>query len=154
MGIRRQARERALQILYEREINPESIRETELYWEVHPARPDVRDYAEHLLDGVLAFQAEIDALLEESSDHWRLGRIGNVERNLLRTAVFELAFDPAVPPKVAIDEALEIAKKYGGSESGKFVNGVLDRIKRQVEAEPAGSQGDADSPREIPSSRP
>jgi N utilization substance protein B len=75
---------------------------------------------------------EIDAMIQTWSEHWSLARIGLVERNILRLAIYELLFGPELPPNVVINEAVEVAKRYGAQEAGLFINGILDRIKHEV----------------------
>jgi N utilization substance protein B len=85
-----------------------------------------------LVEGVTAHQEELDALIRQYSEHWRLERMAAVDRNLLRLALYELLHQPAIPAKVVINEAVELAKRYGSEESGSFINGILDRIRQQV----------------------
>jgi len=93
----------------------------------------VRAFADHLLRGTLDHLEELDAQLVRQTAHWRLERLAAVDRNILRLAMFELLYDPETPPAVVIDEAIEIAKKFGAEESGRFVNGVLDGfVKRRA----------------------
>ena len=129
MRKRTQARECALQLLYKQELNPETI-ETLLnsFWENYPASPDVQEYAERLIRGTLQNLAEIDAILTKYAEHWEIHRMASVDRNILRFATYELLYLEDIPPKVAINEAVDIAKKFSQEESGKFVNGILDKI--------------------------
>lgn len=134
MGVRRKARERALQILYQLEVNKSDLDESlPLFWQFHPSKSEVMNFAEELVNGTLSHLEEIDTLISRFTDHWSLQRIGSVERNVLRSSAYELLFRNDIPPSVTIDEAVEIARKYGTEDSGKFVNGVLDRIKRELE---------------------
>ncbi len=130
-GRRRKARELALQLLFQNDLAatpPEEIfRHTEEYL---AARPDVQEYASRLLLGTLSRRAELDRRLSEQSEHWRLGRMPAVDRNLLRLALYELLYEPETPAAVVINEAVEIAKKFSTPSSGAFVNGVLDGIRR------------------------
>ena len=89
---------------------------------------EARGYAERLVGGCLMAQAELDGLLVQKVENWALPRISAVDRSILRLAAYEMLYEPDVPPKVAIDEAVRLAKRYGSEESGRFVNGVLDRI--------------------------
>lgn len=93
---------------------------------------DEQDFPEQLLAGVLAHQAEIDQLIVTFAPEWPLEKITVVDRNVLRIGIYELKFDPAIPAKVAINEAIEVAKAFGGESSGKFVNGVLGAIYKQM----------------------
>lgn len=129
MRKRTQAREFALQILYQQDLNPED-RENPLrsFWETNPVPPEVREYAERIVQGTLLHLAEIDALLSKYAEHWELHRMAVVDRNILRFSTYELLYVEDVPPKVIINEAVNIAKKFSQEESGKFVNGILDKI--------------------------
>jgi len=102
------------------------------FWQMHPSRPGVRTYAEQLIEGTLINLAEIDRRIAETVENWSFERVAPVERNVLRIAVFELMWRGDVPSKVVINEAIEVAKKFADDTSGKFVNGVLDRIMRVV----------------------
>ncbi len=88
-------------------------------------------YLKKLVAGVAAHLEELDALIVRFSEHWRLERMTVVDRNLLRLAVFELLYQPKIPPKVAINEAVEMAKRYGSEDSGAFINGILDQIRKE-----------------------
>jgi transcription antitermination factor NusB len=126
------SREIALKILYAHEITDEPIGEAESkFWESHgPENDEVRLYAENLVTGVSANMGEIDSAIASYADNWEIGRMATIDRNIIRVAAFELMFNGDIPPKVAINEAIEMAKKYGDQNSGKFVNGILDRISR------------------------
>lgn len=129
MRKRTQARELALQILYQQDLNPETI-ETLLdsFWEKNPVPPEVRDYTHRIVQGVLRHLTEIDSLISKYAEHWEIHRMAAVDRNILRFATYELLYLEEIPPKVAINEAVNIAKKFSQEESGKFVNGLLDKI--------------------------
>jgi transcription antitermination factor NusB len=136
MGSRRRARELALQLLYQHELTRSSAavmqREFE---EFNSAPPAVQAFASELLAGCLEHLGEIDEELEQQTSHWRLERLAAVDRNILRLGLYELLFRPDTPPAVVIDEAIEIAKKFGAEDSGRFVNGVLDGfLKRKSRA--------------------
>ena len=130
-GRRRKSRELALQLLYQNDLAgtppEEMFARTEEYV---LARPEVQEYAQRLVLGTLSRRDELDAKLSERSEHWRLGRMAAVDRNLLRLALYELLFEEDTPDAVVIDEAVEIAKKFSTPSSGPFVNGVLDAIRR------------------------
>ncbi len=134
MGSRRRARELALQLLYQYELTraePEQMQADFDEW--RGSTDGVREFADGLLRGTLEHLAEIDDELELQTAHWRLGRLAAVDRNILRLAMYELLFQSATPPAVVIDEAIEIAKKFGAEESPRFINGVLDGfLKRKV----------------------
>lgn len=98
----------------------------------------VRAFAERLVRDALADKARIDGLISEASHHWRIERIGTVDRNILRLAITEMIHDPDTPAAVVIDEAVEIAKTYGESESRQFVNGILEGVRKRLKD--AGTQ--------------
>lgn len=143
MGSRRKARELALQGLYALEFGAPTVDGVvrELRRLAHePASSDedlatlVRaegatlDFAEKLVRGVAAHRDEIDQLLGECSTNWKVPRMAMVDRNILRMATFELRWLEDIPPKVTLNEAIEIAKRYGTADSGAFINGILDRV--------------------------
>jgi transcription antitermination factor NusB len=136
MGTRRQGREAALKLLYALDITQNEVEDVvNAPWTAEIIPPDTRDFVMALVMGVSSHREQIDTVIRTWSTHWSLDRIGTVERNLLRLAIFELLFMPDIPPNVTINEAIEIAKSYGGDEAWVFVNGVLDRIKQEVVAE-------------------
>jgi len=136
MGTRRRARELALQLLYQFELTDASPEEMQAgFEEWRNASESVREFADKLLRGTLDRLAEIDEKLGHQTTHWRLERLAAVDRNILRLAMFELIFEADTPHAVVIDEAIEIAKKFGTKDSGRFVNGVLDGfVKRRATA--------------------
>ena len=132
MGKRREGREVALQLLFHWDLNIQQSldgAELELFWEFRPSIPGVRTFATNLLNGVITRQATIDEKITKYTANYELRRISAVDRNILRMAIYEMLYAEDVPPIVAINEAIDIAKKFGTDESGKFVNGVLDRVK-------------------------
>ncbi|GAB4372284.1 MAG: transcription antitermination factor NusB [Acidobacteriota bacterium] len=139
-GPRRAARIAALAILYQVELSGESAETAiEAFFEGGLARAEgleldgaARRFAEHLVRGTLARRDELDRLIRSGSEHWRLERMAVVDRNVLRLALFELLDDPSTPAPVILDEAVELAKAFGGAESGAFVNGVVDGIRRRL----------------------
>ena len=133
MGRRRQSRETALQLLYALDITRVNIREVlRAGWTEKMLYPETRDFTTALVTGVIEHRDEIDAFIQECSTNWSLERIGLVERNILRFAIYELGFLPDIPPNVTINEAVEVAKKYGTEEAPAFINGILDRVKHAV----------------------
>ena len=135
-GPRRKAREKALQILFQIDATGDGVAEgSARYWEQFPAGAEARRYAQELVDLVDAHAADIDAMLAAASEHWTLERMSAVDRSLLRLAAAELRYIQDVPPKVTINEAVEIAKDFSTPEGCKFVNGVLDRILASLNAE-------------------
>ncbi|HEX9093286.1 MAG TPA: transcription antitermination factor NusB [Coriobacteriia bacterium] len=125
---RRQARHQALHILYQREITEESLSRIldEATYSIEDGEPS--EFCRQLLLGVEAHQPRIDGLIERTSENWVLSRMPLVDRNILRLAVFELLYLADVPDSVSINEAVEMAKLYGGDDSSKFVNGILGRL--------------------------
>ena len=133
MGRRRQSRETALQLLYALDITRANVGEVlRAGWVEKMLSPEIRDFTTTLIMGVRERRDEIDAIIQESSTNWSLERIGLVERNILRFAIYELCFLPDIPPNVTINEAVEVAKKYGTKEAPAFINGILDRVKHAV----------------------
>lgn len=100
----------------------------------------IRSFSKDLVLGVWKKREELDEIISRSSKNWRLGRMSHVDRNILRVAVFEILFMRDIPPKVSIDEGVELGKKYGTDESGSFINGILDHIYNSLKAE--DSQGE------------
>lgn len=144
MGQRRRAREYALQLLFQIDVTRSSPDQVfEAFWVNQDTADEVRSFSEHLVQGVCAQREELDRLIVEAARNWRLERMAVVDRNVLRMAAYEMLADPDVPAAVVIDEAIEVAKKYGSEESGGFINGILDNIRRRVRpdgAPPAGPQ--------------
>lgn len=126
---RRKARELALRMLYQVETNGEDPgRALTKYCTLFPYQEDIVEYARYLLTGISTHQEKIDEFIRQACEHWRIDRIAYVDKNVLRIGIFEMIFSEDVPPKVAIDEAIEMGKKYGSEDSREFINGVLDRI--------------------------
>ena len=133
MGVRREGRELALQMLYALDINPLEQREAlQLFRDNTRAAGNVRVFAEDLVAGVIANLAAIDGLIEVKSKNWALGRMARVDLSILRLAVFELLFRQDIPKNVTINEAIEVAKKFGTEESPAFVNGILDEVASTI----------------------
>jgi transcription antitermination factor NusB len=119
--------------LYALDITRADVREVlRAGWTEKMLSPEIRDFTTTLVTGVIEHRDEIDALIQECSTNWSLERIGLVERNILRFAIYELCFLPEIPPNVTINEAVEVAKKYGTEEAPAFINGILDRVKHAV----------------------
>jgi N utilization substance protein B len=134
MGARRRGRELALQALYQLDVGGADL---EGFWEHTEGSPEARVFGRELVRGVLDERARIDELLAAAAEHWRLDRLPHVDRNILRVATYELLRPGDVPASVVIDEAIEIAKRFGGRESPPFVNGVLDQVAAAVGAKDA-----------------
>jgi N utilization substance protein B len=134
MGLRRDGREAAVQFLYQVDTHrPENIDVAlAAFWAQNEEPKNVADYAAGLIRGTLAKMPEVDAKIRALADNWDFERLAVVDRNILRLAMYEMLFCPDVPPVVAINEAIEIAKKFSTAESGKFVNGLLDRAKQDI----------------------
>jgi len=135
MGRRHLARELALKVLFELETEGSDPTRS-LQYHAAEARADVSvaEFAGVLVAGVMEHQPEIDARLARASSNWGLDQMAKVERTLLRIATFEIEFLPSVPLKAAINESIELAKTFGGPDSGKFVNGILGRIAAETPA--------------------
>ncbi len=133
-GKRRLARELAVQFLYQFDLGGGSLKEAfPLFWETQPDVGDAgRQFAEELVRGVMERRAVIDEHIVKYADNWDLPRIAAVDRNILRLAIYEMLYRSDIPPVVSINEAVDIAKKFSTSESGAFVNGILDRLKAEL----------------------
>jgi N utilization substance protein B len=158
MGTRREARERAVQFLFQHDLNPadDLDQALELFWQAQqlvaltdkerraalesgadfppptPQQAAIRLFAEPLIRGVVEHQPQIDELICQHVKNWELRRIAAVDRNILRLAIFEMQHRDDIPPVVSINEAVDIAKRFSTEESGKFVNGILDKIKGEL----------------------
>lgn len=133
MGRRTKARECAFQMLYQWEITGDAIDSVvDGFWRVRSGTPAVRGMAERLARGACARAAELDEAIGGAATHWRLDRIAPVDRTILRLGAYELAAEAETPSAVVLDEAVELAKRFGEADSPAFVNGVLDAIRRRV----------------------
>lgn len=129
MGARTSGREAALQMLFALEASGDAIeRVMAHYWRETPGDPEGRDYADAIALGVATELAAVDEAVRKASTNWRLERMARVDRNVLRLGAWELLRSKAVPRAVILDEAVELAKRFGSEESSAFVNGVLDRV--------------------------
>jgi transcription antitermination protein NusB len=148
MGKRRRAREAAIQYHFWRDLQggvaPERFED---FWEFCPVKPSVREFAQPLIEGMVAHLPEIDERIRRYSENFDFHRISAVDRNIMRLAIYEMLFRDDIPPVVSINEAIELAKTFGGTESGRFVNGILDRVRKDltrpareavIKPEPAG----------------
>jgi N utilization substance protein B len=152
VGKRRLAREMAVQMLYQNEMGgaaPEQVMRhfdlAEHFAELPGPAAEKRrlaheafEYAQRILLGVVKHSDEIDGLIRGQADNWRMERMPPVDRNILRMAVYELLHEPETPQLVVVDEAIEIAKKFGSEHSGRFVNGLLDGILKTHKLMPTG----------------
>jgi transcription antitermination protein NusB len=135
VGGRRKAREFALQMLYQAEASGTPVGDVAAaFWDDRDTPSDVRLFADRLARGTAASLLAIDAILAESLENWRLERLAIVDRNILRLAVYEFLHETETPPIVIIDEAIEVARRFGGEESWQFANGILDAIRKKLEA--------------------
>ncbi|HQE91108.1 MAG TPA: transcription antitermination factor NusB [Verrucomicrobiota bacterium] len=158
MGKRREARERAVQFLFQYDLNPGEDLPAALahFWESQRAAAiaedkggatwgqpqelppptveelEVRAFAEPLIQGALQHRNEVDAVIRKHARNWELHRIAVVDRNILRLAIYEMLYREDIPPVVSINEAVDIAKKFSTQDSGKFVNGILDQVKGEL----------------------
>lgn len=140
MGTRRSSREAALQFLYQEDftLGPDQSygydlgERFELFCTLFEVNKKARSYAIELLQGVSSNLERLDLLISEAATNWRLSRIAPTDRNLLRIAVYEMLEQDDVPPQVAINEAVEIAKRFAGEDSPKFINGVLDAVRSKL----------------------
>ncbi|MGD2279400.1 MAG: transcription antitermination factor NusB [Candidatus Omnitrophota bacterium] len=126
------SREIALKILYAWDISGEPVEEAHRkFWEnSKPEKDNIKEFSDFLVFGVKDNKNKIDEMIAQHATNWRIERMATIDRNVLRIASFELLFASEIPPKVAINEAIEMAKKYGDKDSGKFVNGILDNINK------------------------
>jgi transcription antitermination protein NusB len=130
MTRRSRGREVALQVLYQVEQNP-AVSPEEIRRFIQRRLLEDRklcEFTEGLFDGVKEHQERIDAMISQVAENWRLDRMAAIDRNILRLGAYEMLFCPEVPAKVAINEALELAKRYSTAQSSRFVNGILDRV--------------------------
>ncbi|MDD5408564.1 MAG: transcription antitermination factor NusB [Candidatus Omnitrophica bacterium] len=137
MRKRTKAREYVLQMLYQADITRGSWQDIlDSFWlsnDQENISAELKDFSAELLKGVVEHMQEIDEKISKYAANWKLERMAFVDRNIMRLGCFELIFREDIPPKVTINEAVELAKKYSGSESGKFVNAILDQIKIEKE---------------------
>lgn len=102
------------------------------FWEFCPATPRVREFAQPLIEGMVSHLDEVDERIKRYCENYEFKRISPVDRNILRLAIYEMLFRDDIPPVVSINEAIELAKTFGGADSGRFVNGILDRVKNDL----------------------
>jgi N utilization substance protein B len=142
MGARRKSRELALQMLFQADLGKQPIDEVrKTFWKGRgEVENDVKGFADDIFRVANDRAPEIDKLIESHADNWRMDRMAAVDRNVLRAAVAELLGFPATPRAVIINEAIEIARKFSAPESANFINGVLDSVGKEIEANNAGSR--------------
>jgi transcription antitermination factor NusB len=134
MRQRTRARELALQVLYQIDLREAELREHIDDLLLASEEPeDVIDFARELVAGALDSQEESDRMITGVAEHWDIGRMAAIDRNILRLAIHEMTSRPDIPEKVSINEAIDLGKKFSTEQSGAFINGILDRIRRQIE---------------------
>jgi transcription antitermination factor NusB len=131
---RTQARELSFQFLYMVDIRDEDCEDgIDEFLAEYSDDADIIEFAKSLVQGVMVNRKQIDSAIENSAQNWELARIATVDRNIMRQAIYELLFRSDIPPKVSINEAIELGKKFSTANSGGFINGILDRVKRDNE---------------------
>jgi len=128
---RRLARETALQVLFQRDVTKEPLNTKEALqrWTAEFAVPEASGiFAQELVDGTIAHQSEIDQTIASFAQDWTISRMAVVDRNVMRLATYEILFRSDIPSRVSLNEAIELAKRFGGEDSAKFINGILDKI--------------------------
>jgi N utilization substance protein B len=144
LGRRRRSREFALQVLYQLEIAKQDAIKVVAQFQEHFFKGAERDdFLERLVLGVSKHRQEIDRLIEQFSENWRLDRMNIIDRNILRMAAFELLYCKEIPPKVTLNEAIDLGKRYGTDDSGAFINGILDRIQNEAIRKPISPESTA-----------
>jgi len=129
MHQRRKAREVALQVLYELDVQMIGLGEAiELFWANFEASEEARKFSSLLIEGAWNNREQIDSLISDSSENWTIARMSRVDKSILRMAVYELLFCRDIPPKVTLNEAIDLGKVYGSENSGAFINGILDAL--------------------------
>jgi N utilization substance protein B len=140
MRLRSKAREVAIHILYQVEIAKTDYKEAfRSYLESYPQKQEVIDFSLMLIDGVITNLPKLDSLIKKYVKNWEIERMAVIDRNVLRMAAFEIIYLEEIPPKVSINEAIELAKRFGDIDSPRFVNGVLDKIYKMESKKAEGS---------------
>ena len=134
MTTRRFGREWAVQFLFQHDFNAgDKDRSLDDFWALQNVDPEARPFAADLIQGVLDHLHELDERIQVYADNWEVKRMNAVDRNAIRLALFEMLFRPDIPPVVSINEAVDIAKRFSSNASGKFVNGILDRARKDLD---------------------
>jgi N utilization substance protein B len=116
------------------DVNNNDVEEAfNFFWQHFTPSEDLKEFAQIIVQGVYHHIEQIDAIIEHYSEHWRLKRMSIVDRNILRSAIFELMYCADVPTKVVLNEAVELGKKFGSDKSGSFVNGILDKVAHRID---------------------
>lgn len=133
MRTRRKAREVALQVLYQLDVLNIDVKEAvDLFWLNFEASEEAKEFSSLLIEGAWGNRHEIDKLIASCSENWSLGRMSRVDKNILRMAAYELLHCHDIPPKVTLNEAIDLGKTYGSENSGAFINGILDAIYEKI----------------------
>jgi N utilization substance protein B len=133
---RRKGRELAVQALYQIEITGDSsVGAVDFFLRHFEGNAKTKEFARRLVSGVVSQQGAIDRLIDQCTENWKLGRLAKVDLIILRIATYEIAFCPDIPSAVSLDEAIEIAKRFGNADSASFINGVLDQVARMTKGE-------------------
>lgn len=133
---RRKGRELAVQALYQIEITGDSsVGAVDFFLRHFEGNAKTKEFARRLVSGVVSQQGAIDRLIDRCTENWKLGRLAKVDLIILRMATYEIAFCPDIPSTVSLDEAIEIAKRFGNADSANFINGVLDQVARATKGE-------------------
>lgn len=134
MSRRREGRLLAVQFLFQRDFNPGDLEQALAdFFESRALSAKIRLYFEEVIRGVEQHLWELDERLGQYAEHWDLKRMAAVDRNIMRVALYEMMFRTEIPPVVSINEAVELAKQFAGPESGRFVNGILDRARKAIQ---------------------
>lgn len=147
MGSRRKARELALQMLYQKDLSgndPATVVRT--FEDLEKAKPNIREFAIRVFNGTLEHLEKIDGMIVEQAENWRIERMAVVDRNIIRMSIYEFMHENDTPKLVIIDEAIEIAKRFGTQKSSQFINGILDGILKRYnlqDAEPGSHSAPA-----------
>ena len=128
MSLRHKGRELALQVLFQWDIHHGTSGWLTEFWKQNPVSSEAQHFAETLIEGVISCVAELDALIGRYAENWTISRMAVIDRNVLRSAAYELVHLPDVPARVTLNEAIDIVKRFGDAQSGAFVNGILDRM--------------------------
>ena len=128
MSFRHKARELALQVLFQWDIHHGTSGWLTEFWKQNAVSPEAQHFADTLIEGVISRVTELDALIGRYAENWTISRMAVIDRNVLRTATYELVHLPDVPARVTLNEAIDLVKRFGDAQSGAFVNGILDRM--------------------------
>ena len=134
MGTRHRARQYAVQVLFQLDMTGDDpVEALAMFWEDRNPPAHVIRFTDELVRGCWQQREQLDSVLEESAANWKVARMAAVDRNILRLALYELLYGEGTPPAVVLDEAIEIAKKFGNADSGPFINGILDAVRRGLD---------------------